>query len=107
MQSFLMRGRDSQDVKSAPINDRMLSFDPSHVVQAITFHLLDEGRALGVGVDSCEEAIARLSERFEQITISSDEWSVMENERRLGWLLEQSHVVVQSGESGCATLLVQ
>jgi hypothetical protein len=107
MYAFLMRHQDSHgNIQTSSGEEEMLSFDPSHVIQAITFHLLDEGKALAVSADSCAEVISELAERFDRLVISADEWAVMENYQRLVWLLRRSKVQVEFSQSGCATLSV-
>jgi hypothetical protein len=86
---------------------RRISFDPSGVVRAITFHLLDEGKAHGVNLQSSEAVVHKLSQRINHLAISADQWAAMDNGQRLRWLLKQSHIVVKLGSSQNAMLSVR
>ncbi len=105
---FLHHVRISETEATASTDyEDMLCFDPSRVVQAITFHLLDEERAVAVDADSCADAIAKLSTRFGNLTISVDKWSVMENDERLRWLLDKSEIGVRMSSARCAALMAR
>jgi hypothetical protein len=94
-------------VKATRTSSNVLSFDPSSIVQAIAFHLLDEGKASAVNRESSEAAVDKLARRNKQLVIAADQWATMSNAQRLQWLLDHSHVVVKSGTSGRAMLMVR
>ncbi len=103
---FLRRARPAPvPTDTIPTSTHMLCFDPCRIVQAITFHLLDEGKARSVV--SSDAVVDKLAQRIGQVAISADRWAAMENRQRLQWLLDQSHVVVKSASSGSATLSVR
>lgn len=108
MFSFLRRSRRATDeVNTTQCGTRMVSFDPSGIVRAISFHLLEEGKARVVNRESSEAATHKLSQRFVRVAISADQWAAMDNVQRLQWLLKQSHIVVKSGLSGSCMLSVR
>ena len=108
MFSFLWRSKPvTNEAKAASGNAKMLAFDPSSIVRAITFHLLDEGKARAVNLESSEAAVRKLSQRMNRLTISAEYWAAMDNVQRLQWLLRQSHIVVTSAQSRPAKLSVR
>ena len=108
MFSFLRRPKQVADqVKAQQSSTNVLSFDPSGIVRAIAFHLLDEGKAHAISPESSEAAVQKLSQRINRLTISADQWAAMENVQRLNWLLNRSHIVVRSASSGAAMLSVR
>ena len=94
-------------LEAAPASMNMLSFDPSTIVQAIAFHLLDEGKISAISRESSEAAVDKLSQQHRQLAISADQWVKMTNAQRLQWLLDRSHVVFKAGTSGTAVLMVR
>jgi hypothetical protein len=108
MFSFLWRSKPVTDeAKAASGNAKMLAFDPSSIVQAITFHLLDERKARAINLKSSEVAINKLSQRMSCLTIPAAHWAAMDNVQRLQWLLKQSRIVVKSAPSRPAMLAVR
>ena len=107
MFSFLRRSnRATDDVNTSQLSTSMISFDPSSIVRAITFHLLDEGKARTINRQSTQAAVEMLSRRMSHLTISAEYWATMNNIQRLEWLLKQSHIVVTSASSRPARLSV-
>ena len=108
MFSFLRRVKPASDQTSAASpNTNMLSFEPSSIVRAITFHLLDEGKARAVDPESTKAAVHKLSQRMSYLRISAAHWAAMDNGQRLQWLLTHGHVVVKSASSRPAMLFVR
>lgn len=81
-----------------------LDFSPARIVSAISFHLVDEGIAKSVEACSLEAAKQDLCNRLKHLTISKDQWELMDNPQRLGWLLKQSRITVRSRLDGTAVL---
>lgn len=105
---FLRRAKPATGrTVSTPASTHLLWFDPARIVQGISFHLLDEGKARAINPESSQAAVDQLSQRFDRLTVSADRWAAMENPQRLQWLLDQSHIVVESASSGSATLWVR
>jgi hypothetical protein len=108
MFSFLRRPSVATDeVKATEPGTKVLCFDPATIVRAITFHLLDEGKAHCVNPQSSEAAIQKLCQRSILLAIPADRWATMENVQRLQWLLAQSRIVVKPASSGSAKLAVR
>jgi len=108
MFSFLRRTKPATDeMKATETGVNMLSFDACGVVRAITFHLLDEGKARAVNLKSSQAAIHKLAGRMSCLRISAAQWAAMNNVQRLQWLLKQSHIVVKSAPSRPAMLAVR
>jgi hypothetical protein len=95
-----------EEAKPLRTDGRVLSFDPVRLIQAIAFHLLDEGKAHAVSTESCRDVAMRLALRFDRLTIPADLWAAMDNPQRLHWLLDQSHVRVSVKSCGSAILSV-
>jgi uncharacterized membrane protein YebE (DUF533 family) len=70
---------------SAPIQ-----FEPELAVQAIVYHLVDEGVAAGVADESVRAAVVRLRRAACRPTIEQWVWSEMTNPQRLEWLMEKT-----------------
>lgn len=108
MFSFLRRAKPVTDgIQAIQAASDMLSFDAFSIVRAITFHLVDEGKARAVDLKSSQAAIHKLSQRMSCVTISAAHWGVMDNVQRLQWLLKQSHIVVKSAPSRPTMLAVR
>lgn len=108
MFSFLCRPKQPMgEVQITPPGTNMLCFDPPGVVRVIAFHLLDEGKARAINIQSSQVAVIKLARRIVRLTISTDQWARMENGQRLQWLLIQSRIVVRSAASGTAMLSVR
>jgi prolyl-tRNA editing enzyme YbaK/EbsC (Cys-tRNA(Pro) deacylase) len=76
MFSFLRRPKQATDeVNATQFSTSTISFDPSGIIRAITFHLLDEGKAHAVNPESSEATMHKLSQRINHLTISADQWS--------------------------------
>lgn len=80
---------------AAAEGDGLLRFDPSAVVGAIVFHLLDEGMADAVHAVSAAAALERLRQRGVRPHISRGLWAGMTNRQRLRWLLENSDTTLR------------
>jgi hypothetical protein len=68
----------------------MLRFEPELAVQAIAFHLADEGISGEVVADSAQATVIRLRRAGLRPTVARTVWSHMTNPQRLEWLLEQT-----------------
>lgn len=108
MFSFIQRTRPAEEAaQPMPPASDVICFDPSGVVRAITYHLLDEHKAAGVNPESSRAAVGKLGQRIRYLSISARRWAAMKNAERLQWLLDQSHIVVKSAPSGPAMLSVR
>jgi len=106
MFSFLHRPKQTTDritpeEGAAPL----LRFEPCRIVSGITFHLLEERKALSVDADSAHLVIEKLEERGQHLSISTDQWARMENMQRLVWLLNQARIDIKMSITGIATLI--
>lgn len=84
-----------------------LMFAPRRIVQAISFHLIDEGIFRAIDADSCERSTTDLSTANVLLSIAREQWVHMDNPQRLQWLQEQSRVVAAANTDGTATLMVR
>ena len=108
MFSFLHRPRQTTHrITTDEGESALLRFDPYRIVLGITFHLLEEGKALGVDVESATKAAEKLMERGEHLSIPADRWAGMENMQRLVWLLNQGRIDIKMSRAGVATLLTR
>ena len=67
-----------------------IQFEPELAVQAIVFHLLDEGIAAQVADDSVRAAVVRLRRAAVRPTVEQWVWSEMTNPQRLEWLMDKT-----------------
>ena len=78
------------------------SFDPQQIINAMTFHVRDEGLAEKI----CETCVAATLKRFNQsgtqVSLSKARWMGMTHPQRLEWLLASSHTEVYCSEEGLA-----
>ncbi len=65
-------------------------FTPERAVEAITFHLIDEGITRFVSAESAQRTINRLRHESFTLSISARAWAVMSNADRLRRLLEET-----------------
>ena len=73
----------------------MLHFEPDLAVQAIAFHLADEGISDEVAAESAKATILRLRTASIRPAVARGVWSHMTNPQRLEWLLEQTGTVAR------------
>jgi hypothetical protein len=87
---------------------RGISFSAPTAVAAITFHLIDEGLAMGVDPESARRALARLSRSAAVVAeISRSFWGEMNNSERLAWLLASTETTYDVRRDGLAVLGVR
>jgi hypothetical protein len=89
-------------LKSAPLGKQSAAatetvphytFEPDRAVQAIVFHLIDEGIATRVAEESIQATVVRLGRMSIKPSMPQWAWSDMSNRERLQWLLDQTHTV--------------
>ena len=78
---------------AAPAAVAPISFEPEAAARAIVFHMLDEGLAREVTVDSVRKTVARLRRRGMRPSIRRSAWRGMSNHERLEWLLSETLTV--------------
>jgi hypothetical protein len=83
----------------------MLSFAPGRLVQAIVFHLIDEGRARSVEAEPCNTSDWMAFSRMAPAIIAKEKWIAMTNEQRLEWLLKRSRIRIRAGCDGSSIVL--
>ena len=70
-----------------------LCFEPERVLCGIVFHVIDEGLARDVSVESLKLALDRLRRRRIRPAIRRSAWVAMSNHDRLEWLLAASRTI--------------
>jgi hypothetical protein len=70
-----------------------MGFEPELAARAIVFHMLDEGLANEVKIESVRRLVARLRRRGLRPAIRRATWQEMTNHERLEWLLSETLTV--------------
>ena len=81
-------------------------FSPARILDAVKFHLLDEGIAAHVCPRSVERVLKRMERAALSVEISAASWRDMENHQRLQWLLVNSCTDYRVGASDGMAVLV-
>ena len=77
-----------------------LIFDSDRILQAICFHVLDEGHGSRVDAVSIRVTRLRLQKQNAHAAITRVQWTAMSNRERLEWLLARSKTsVIQTGHT--------
>jgi hypothetical protein len=79
-------------------------FPPRKVIDAVAFHLLDEGIAARVCPKSVRRVVKRLCRAAMAVQISAALWQRMDNRQRLQWLLSSTCTDYRVGD-GTAVLV--
>jgi hypothetical protein len=73
----------------------VIRFEPELAVQAIVFHLAEEGISSDVVVESADATVGRLRRSTVRPTVARAIWSEMTNPQRLEWLLQQTGTIAR------------
>ena len=68
----------------------LIQFEPELAVQAIVFHLADEGISPQVAEESVRSTLNRLKRGSVRPTVEQSAWAEMTHAQRLEWLLEKT-----------------
>jgi hypothetical protein len=101
-----IEGGDGRDDRRDLSGTTTYVFPPRKVVEAVAYHLVDEGLAARV----CPRSVERVAERVRRVgaavVISRALWQTMGNRQRLEWLLASSFTDFRVGATdGTAVLM--
>jgi hypothetical protein len=99
--------KPAEGMRQDPAADELLLFEPSQIVLAIAFHLLDEGLAAAVDATSREAVTHALTELGVRLALPRQRWRMMDNGQRLRWLLTQAATEVAFGPDRIAILTIK
>src|SRR4051812_5996731 len=89
IQGKAVAGAVGQSGRSA-VSSSPIHFTPERALAAIEYHLIDEGIARFVTVDSVQRTLKRLHHESFVLSISARTWATMTNSGRLRRLLEET-----------------
>ena len=95
---------DAQQLRCPPApearKDGIIIFEADRILQAICFHVVDEGKAAMVEPVSIRLTRVRLLRQKTRVVVTRFQWAAMSNPERLDWLLDRSKTtIVPAGQA--------